>query len=54
VGHQPVLGQTIAQILGVNDCNLQVRKGSIWWLRAKSREQGIQTSLITVQSPEMM
>ena len=54
VGHQPVLGQTIVQILGVKDANFQVRKGSIWWLRAKSREQGIQTSLLTVQSPEMM
>ncbi len=54
VGHQPALGHTLAQILGLPGIDVSVRKGSVWWLRAKVREQGIQTTLITVQSPDFM
>lgn len=54
VGHQPSLGRTASQILRVDDIGLSVRKGSIWWLRAKVRDQVIQTTLITVQSPEWL
>ncbi len=54
VGHQPALGHTLAHILGLPGIDVSVRKGSVWWLRAKVREQGIQTTLITVQSPDFM
>ena len=54
VGHQPSLGLTIAQILGMDAMALSVRKGSVWWLRAKVKENGIQPTLITVQSPELL
>jgi phosphohistidine phosphatase len=54
VGHQPALGRTASQILGVDDIGLSVRKGSVWWLRAKVRDQVIQTTLITVQSPDWL
>ena len=54
VGHQPVLGQTIAQLLGLKATDCAVRKGSIWWLRQRQRLDQSQTVLITVQSPELL
>lgn len=54
VGHQPVLGQTIAQLLGLQTPECAVRKGSVWWLRQRQRLEESQTVLITVQSPEFL
>lgn len=54
VGHQPVLGQTIAQLLGLNAPDCPVRKGSVWWLRQRQRLDQSQTVLVTVQSPEFL
>lgn len=54
VGHQPVLGQTIAQLLGLQAPECAVRKGSVWWLRRRQRLEESQTVLITVQSPEFL
>jgi phosphohistidine phosphatase len=54
VGHQPVLGQVIAHLVGlqVNECT--VKKGALWWLRLRERDQTSQTVVVTVQSPELM
>ncbi len=54
VGHQPTLGQTIAQLLGLQDGDCPVKKGSIWWLRNRDREGQSQTVVVTVQSPEVL
>ena len=54
VGHQPVLGQTIAQLLGVDEVALPVRKGAVWWLRRRERDGLAQTVVVTVQAPEML
>lgn len=54
VGHQPTLGQTIAQLLGLNASECSVKKGALWWLRNREREALSQTVLVTVQSPEML
>ena len=54
IGHQPVLGQTIAQLLGLQAPECAVRKGSVWWLRQRQRLEESQTVLITVQSPEFL
>jgi phosphohistidine phosphatase len=54
VGHQPTLGQVAAQLLGIPGQELVIRKGAIWWLRHRSREQGAQTLVITVQSPDTL
>lgn len=54
VGHQPVLGQTIAQLLGMADIELAVRKGAVWWLRHRERDGLGQTVLVTVQAPEIL
>lgn len=54
VGHQPVLGQVIAQLLGMQASECAVRKGAVWWLRHRQREGAAQTVLLTVQSPEVL
>jgi len=54
VGHQPTLGQTIAQLMGLAEAECAVKKGSVWWLRNRERGPGAQTVLVTVQSPEVL
>ncbi len=54
VGHQPVLGQAIAQLLGMDRIDLSVRKGAVWWLRYRERDGCCQTVLVAVQAPEML
>ena len=56
VGHQPVLGQTIARLLGLAESDCAVRKGALWWLRSRQRgAQGhLETVVLTVQSPETL
>ena len=54
VGHQPMLGQTIAQLMGLQVPECAVRKGAVWWLRQRQRLDQSQTLLIAVQSPEFL
>ena len=54
IGHQPVLGQTIAQLLALKETECAVKKGALWWLRNRDRDGYSQTVVVTVQSPELM
>ncbi len=54
IGHQPTLGQTIAQLLGLQESDCPVKKGALWWLRNRDRDGHSQTVVVTVQSPEVM
>lgn len=54
VGHQPVLGQTIAQLLSLKENECAVKKGALWWLRNRDRDGQSQTVVFTVQSPEIL
>ena len=54
VGHQPVLGQTIAELVGFTGAECSVRKGAVWWLRQRQRLEETQTVIVTVQSPEVL
>lgn len=54
VGHQPSLGQAIAQLLGCQASDFALRKGALWWLRSRERDGQKQTVVLTVQSPEML
>ena len=49
-----VLGQVIAHLLGLQDGECAVKKGAVWWLRNRERESGVQTVVVTVQSPEVL
>ena len=52
IGHQPVLGDAIAQLLGMAAGSCAVRKGSAWWLRTRDRDGEGQTVVVAVQSPD--
>lgn len=54
VGHQPTLGQTLAQLLGIEAGECPFRKGTVWWLRSRVRAGVRQTVVISVQTPEML
>ena len=54
IGHQPTLGQTIAQLLGLRESDCPVKKGALWWLRKRDRDGQVKTVVVTVQSPEVL
>ena len=54
VGHQPVLGEVIAQLLNFRHDSCPVRKGAVWWLRTRERDGHGQTVLVSVQSPDAL
>lgn len=54
VGHQPVLGQLAARLLGSSEAVCDIRKGAVWWLRSRARDDQWSTSLLTVISPELI
>ena len=54
VGHQPVLGQAVARLLGLKHDSCPVRKGAVWWLRTRERDGHQQTVVVAVQSPDVV
>ncbi|MDO8770779.1 MAG: histidine phosphatase family protein [Burkholderiaceae bacterium] len=54
VGHQPMIGQIVAELLGLHASECAIRKGAVWWFRSREREGQRQTVLVTVQSADML
>ncbi len=54
VGHQPVLGLAAAYLLAGQPEPWAVRKGAVWWLRARERDGNLQVVLHAVVSPELV
>lgn len=54
VGHQPVLGQTIAQLIGLNAADCPVKKGAVCWLRGREHAAKSQALLLAALSPEAL
>jgi phosphohistidine phosphatase len=54
VGHQPTLGLAAAYLLSAQPQAWTVRKGAVWWLRAREREGVLQIVLHAVVSPELV
>ena len=54
IGHQPTLGQTLSQLLGLSAGECAVKKGAVWWVRHRERDSEAQTVVVTVQTPELM
>jgi phosphohistidine phosphatase len=52
IGHQPAMGEALAQLLRMNSGNCAIRKGAVWWLRTRERDGDVQTLVWAVQSPE--
>jgi len=54
VGHQPMLGQVVAGLLGLQETECAIKKGAVWWLRSREKLGVRQTVLVTVQTPELL
>ncbi|HTD02690.1 SixA phosphatase family protein [Undibacterium sp.] len=54
VGHQPYLGLVAAQVLGTPQQECAVRKGNVWWITQKPREDELQTYLKAIMSPDLV
>lgn len=52
VGHQPILGETIAHLMNLKQAACPVRKGAVWWFRTRERDGHGQTVLVAVQSAD--
>lgn len=52
VGHQPTLGEAAALLLSGAESEWSIKKGAIWWLAARTREDEAQTVLRAAWSPE--
>lgn len=53
VGHQPTLGQVVAQLLGLPSGDCSVKKGAVWWLRHRVRDGEAQTVLVAMHNPDL-
>lgn len=54
VGHQPTLGEVAAQLLGCNNCSLNIKKGALWWFSRRERESSAQITLRLVIAPDFL
>ena len=55
VGHQPTLGMVAAQLISGFPQPWAVKKGGVWWLRLREKEEGgTQLVLQAVQSPDCL
>jgi phosphohistidine phosphatase len=54
VGHQPTLGRLASLLLSGQESDWSVRKGAVWWLSTRERDDRRQLVLRTVISPEQI
>ena len=58
IGHQPMLGQLAAYLMGgastLDAPAWAVRKGAVWWLRHREREGVAEVVLVSVRTPEKL
>jgi len=53
VGHQPDLGRVVAELLGARG-SLSLKKGALWWLSNRVREERDQVVVRAVVSPDLL
>ncbi|MDT7836376.1 phosphohistidine phosphatase SixA [Aquabacterium sp. OR-4] len=58
IGHQPTLGQTAAWLMAgaaaLEAPVWSVRKGGVWWLRHRERDEGAEVVLVAVRTPDKL
>lgn len=54
VGHQPTLGAAISWLLAGEVHGWSVRKGAVWWLSNRTRDERAQTVLKAVIGPDLL
>ncbi len=52
VGHQPTLGLVAAYLLSDQPQPWTIKKGAVWWIRSRNREDAEQVILQAVQAPD--
>ncbi|MBV8030153.1 MAG: phosphohistidine phosphatase SixA [Betaproteobacteria bacterium] len=54
VGHQPDLGRAAAYLIAGAAGSVSVKKGGLWWIASRTREEGNQTIVRAVISPDLL
>ena len=54
IGHQPTLGLVASYLLTELPQSLTIKKGAVWWIRGRNREDTAQVILQAVQSPDCL
>jgi hypothetical protein len=52
--NQPYLGEIAARLLGMQQHSCAIRKGSVWWLRSRLREEYSEILLLNVINPDFI
>jgi phosphohistidine phosphatase len=53
VGHQPTLGRLAALLLSGTEQSWAIKKGAVWWISNRDREEGAANILRAVLSPDL-
>ena len=53
VGHQPDLGHALAELLGAQ-AGLSIKKGALWWISNRVRDEKDQVVVRAVVSPDLL
>jgi phosphohistidine phosphatase len=54
VGHQPDLGKLVGQLVGDAATNFSIRKGGLWWISNRVRDEKDQVVVRAVVSPDLL
>lgn len=54
IGHQPTLGLLAARLLCGVEQPWSIKKGAVWWLRSRLRDDQLEVILQAVQSPDCL
>ena len=54
VGHQPTLARVAAFLLAGEEADWSMKKGSIWWISNRTRQDETQTILRVMMTPEFI
>ncbi len=54
IGHQPMLGQVAARLIGGTEGDWPVKKGGVWWISHRVRGTEAQTVVRAVMNPDMV
>jgi phosphohistidine phosphatase len=54
VGHQPDLGRVAALLVSGTEASWSVKKGGLWWLSDRVRDEGAQVVVRAVVAPDLI
>jgi phosphohistidine phosphatase len=54
VGHQPDLGRVLAELVGRTHGGWSIRKGALWWISNRVRDEKDQVVVRAVMSPDLL